>query len=268
MAATESDILRDEQERGNLLKAISDVEAAIAAYTPGTRRLLENTVENAKNRLVTLDKRIEEAKVERAAEAQAQATAAAVLTAKETKLSADERAAYRGFLEESYFTKKDFGRLDEFYTHGYDRLSEGGKDQMSKRFWEGVNQGEYQFGDAPSVMQQKEAERAKEHLGLDDLNAKQVGGMPKEEQRAFADAYNSDDRTAAKQVLARNLLGRTNDRPVASKADRSSGKNEPSSALADIDLSAIDLKNVQLADATQVTSTSVPDLSGSRVNAR
>ena len=82
----------------------------------------------AKARVVTLDKKIEEAKVERAAEAQAQVAAAAALAAKETALSAKECETYKGFLEESYFTKKDFGRLDEFYTHSYDRLSEGGKD--------------------------------------------------------------------------------------------------------------------------------------------
>ncbi len=79
-----------------------------------------------------LDKKIEEARVEHAAEVQTQvAVAAAKLAARETALSASERETYRGFLEKAYFTKNDFGKLEEFYTHSYDRLSEGGKDEMS-----------------------------------------------------------------------------------------------------------------------------------------
>ena len=118
MAVTEADIFRDEQERGNLLKAVSEIENAIAGSTPGTRRVLENTLDNAKKRVATLDKRIEEAKTEREAEVRAE-TAAAALAAKETKLSAEERETYRGFLAKSYFTKKDFGKLDQFYSHSY-----------------------------------------------------------------------------------------------------------------------------------------------------
>jgi hypothetical protein len=41
VAASEDDIIRDQSERDNLQKAIADVEAAIAAYTPGARRTLE-----------------------------------------------------------------------------------------------------------------------------------------------------------------------------------------------------------------------------------
>lgn len=156
MAATEYDIIRDEQERNNLQRAISDLETVIAVSNPNTRRILESSLAGAKLRVSTLDKRIEEAKVERAAEVQAQAMAAVALAAKETALSARERETYRGFLEESYFTKKDFGKLDEFYKHGYDRLSEEGKEEMSQRLHEGIKRGEFRFSDLSRAVQERD----------------------------------------------------------------------------------------------------------------
>ena len=202
VAATEADILRDEQERSNLLKAISDVETAIAASTPGTRRVLENTVENAKRRIVTLDRRIEEAKVEHAAEVQAQATAAA-LAAKETKLNEQERERYRGFLEESFFTKKDFGKLENFYTHSYDRLSEDGKEEMSHRFWEGIRHEEYRFEDAPATVREKEAKLTYKKLSADSLGS-DVKKIPASDRAEFLEAYRSGDQQAASHILSRD----------------------------------------------------------------
>ena len=158
VAATEDDIIRDEQERSNLLSAIADVETAIAVSTPGTRRVLENTLENAKKRIATLDKRIDEAKFERQAEQQAQMAAVAKLAAKETALSAQEREEYSGFLKEEFFTKKDFGKLEHFYAHAYDRLSEGGKDEMSKRIDAGIKRGEFKFSDLSETVQAKETQ--------------------------------------------------------------------------------------------------------------
>ncbi len=157
MAATELDILRDEQERGNLLNAVSEIETATVVAALGTRLILENSVENTKKRITTLDKKIEAAKAEQVAEVQMQAAAAAsVLATKETTLNDSERHTYRSFPEEAYCTKRDFGRLDEFYAHSYDRLSEGSKDEVSKRIDEGVKRGEFKFGDPPANALEKE----------------------------------------------------------------------------------------------------------------
>lgn len=156
MAATEADILRDEQERSSLLKVIADVETAVIAAASGTRRILENTLENAKKQVATLDKKIEEARMEYAAEVQAKVAAAEALAAKETRLTAEERETYRGFLEKPYFTKKDFGEVDQFCRRGYDRLSESGKEEMSKRIDEGIKRGEFKFSDLPETIQSKE----------------------------------------------------------------------------------------------------------------
>ncbi len=229
MAATEFDIIRDEQERNNLLLTITDVEKAITASTPGARRILENTVENVKNRIATLDKKIEEAKVEHAAEVQAQVVAAAALAAKETKLNASERETYRSFLEESYFTKKDFGKLDAFYAHSYDRLSEGGKEEMSKRIHEGIKRGEFKFTDLPSVIQEKDNEHCSAKTN--------------------------------KEASAQVHINKSNSSQAAKPANKT--------AVKDIDVGSIDLSGIRLADATgSPSASSLPDGSGAKVAQR
>lgn len=219
MAATEDDILRDEQERNNLLKVIADVETAMAVSTPGTRRVLENTVENARKRIATLDRRIDEAKVEHAAEVQTQIAVAAALAAKETKLSAKEREAYRGFMEEAYFTRKDLGRLDEFYTHSYDRLSEGGKEEMSQRLHEGIKRGEISYSDLSHAIRERD-----------------------------------DAHCAAK-------AGKTPPSKIHDNPNEAEGMRTPSpnaTTMDKIDLAAVDLKDIKLADGPD--SPSAPDV--------
>jgi hypothetical protein len=51
----------------------------------------------------------------------------------EDKLSPAEAATYRKLLEKPWFEKRDFQTLEAFYGSGYDKLSELGKSQMSKR---------------------------------------------------------------------------------------------------------------------------------------
>lgn len=230
MAASEGDIIRDESERNNLQRAITDLETAIAVSNPGTRRILESSLAGVKTRVATLDKRIEEAKVERAAEAQTQAAAAAVLAAKETALSAKERETYKGFLEESYFTKKDFGKLDEFYNHSYDKLSEGGKEEMSKRIDEGIKRGEFEFSDLPkNALQKEKIHRA----GRTDKVVPQT--HPNEREENSVRPESTAESTTASQI----------------------------------DLSSVDLKGVRMAAATSEPSASaIPDASKQSVNGR
>ena len=228
MAGAEDDIIRDEQERSNLLRAIAEVETAILTSTPSVRRTLENALENAKKRIVVLDKRIEDAKVEHAAEVQAHIAAAAAMAAKETKLNAEEQETYRGFLEKAYFTKKDFGKLDEFYKHSYDRLSEGGRDEMSKRIHEGVRRGEFKFTDLPERVQEKD----KEHRSA------------KAKQQASAQSSTVHSKS--------NI-----ERPV-----RPTG----TSSVREIDLSSVQLNTVKLMDADARPSvSSVPNLLASNL---
>ena len=51
----------------------------------------------------------------------------------EAKLSPAESATYRKLLERDWFEKRDFPTLEAFYESGYDKLTELGKSQMSKR---------------------------------------------------------------------------------------------------------------------------------------
>lgn len=55
------------------------------------------------------------------------------LVADEPRLSADEKATYKLFLKKSYFTKADFPALDAFYKAPYDKLTDAGREQLSKR---------------------------------------------------------------------------------------------------------------------------------------
>ena len=232
MAATEFDIIRDEQERSNLLRAVSDIENAISISPPDTRRVLQNTLDNAKKRVTTLDKKIEEAKVEREAAARAQTTAAA-LAAKETKLNAEERGTYRGFLEEWYFTKKDLGKLDQFYTHSYDRLSEDGKEEMEKRIDEGIKRGEFKAGDLPESVKKRQAE------------------FKHESSKTRKQAEQSSDVTDAHSTA------------IDPKDKQSPAKTAESRGKMQIDLSSVDLKGVQLvATASKPCSAFIPDASG------
>jgi hypothetical protein len=135
MRDDDSEVKLDELEEGSLQKVISEVETALAVSTPGTRGILENLLSNAKGRLGTLEKRIKETKAEKEARAREEAGTISRLAENETALSRKEKEAYSGFLKEEYFTKRDFDRLEQFYTHTWDRLSEKGKDLMSVRIW-------------------------------------------------------------------------------------------------------------------------------------
>lgn len=55
------------------------------------------------------------------------------LMALESKLTATERRTYRVLLGKDYFTKADFGTIEAFYKSSYDKLTEAGKNQLSRR---------------------------------------------------------------------------------------------------------------------------------------
>lgn len=56
----------------------------------------------------------------------------------ETALSAEEKQTYVKFLQKPRFRKADLPALDTFYSTIYDRLTERGKDEMSKRLHAGM----------------------------------------------------------------------------------------------------------------------------------
>ena len=300
MAISEDEIIRDQAERDRLSKVIADAETALAISAQGTRRLIQNFVEHARARVVVLDKKIEEAKVERAAEVQAQ-VAAAALAAKETKLNVKERETYRGFLEESYFTKKDFGKLDEFYTHTYDRLSEGGKEEMSHRIWEGVRRDEYHFTDLPEVVQDKEAKRLYAKLTTPSVEQDSLNRIPEVDRTEFLHAYETGKQKEARQILNRDsfrqhvsletstgikhqavttgraaddqgVLANTPSPPSVATSPETSAMakiSQTANALKGVKLTSLNLGGLTLAEtASAPSAASIPDASGPRVTSR
>lgn len=82
-----------------------------------------------------------------------QDAAIAAMVEQETRLNEDEKIAYADLLEQEAFEKKDFKKLEHFYTHSYDKLSDEGKAQMSQRIEEGIRRGHFDHEDLPDIVQ-------------------------------------------------------------------------------------------------------------------
>ena len=57
---------------------------------------------------------------------------------KENGLTEAEKLKFAALLRKDKFSKADLAELDRFYKTSYDKLSERGKDELSKRIWGGV----------------------------------------------------------------------------------------------------------------------------------
>ncbi len=202
MADNDSELRFDEMERDNLQSAISAVEAVLTASSPGTREPLENFLRNAKGRVLVLEKKIKDTKLEQEDHAREQ-MALSDLAARETALSAKEKEAYNGFLKEDFFTKRDFARLSEFYAHTWDRLSEGGKNEMSHRIWEGIRRDQYKFSDLPQAVQEKEEDRAYTVLKKRETQVGAPDRIPAVDREDFIRAYEAGKRKDAGVILDR-----------------------------------------------------------------
>lgn len=276
MAENETDAKRDELERENLQRSISEVETALAVSTPGTRGVLENFLRNAKGRVEVLDKRIKEA--EKAKEEHAKEMAALVtdLAQKETALSQRERETYSGFLAKEFFTEKDFSSLGQFYEKTWDRLSDGGKDQMSHRVWEGIRRDEYKFTELPNLVQEKETERAYSRLRDGATLSRDEARIPRQDRADFVHTYETGKHVEAGKILERESfkenLFRDDSRPSrastretalktinarpAEKASAADHAKTPSGKVGDragLDVSAVNLDGLTLADADSQT---------------
>ncbi len=161
-----------------------------------------------KGRLSTLDKKISEAIEEREVQAREQA-AIAIMAQKEAALTACEQAEYSAFLKEDFFTKRDFGRLEQFYAHAYDRLSEEGKDEMSHRVWEGVRHGEYRLSDLPKDVRDKEEDRVYAKFLDPSRSRDSLEHIPEKDRNDFILAYKAGDRKEAGDVLNRESFRRS-----------------------------------------------------------
>ena len=203
MAEIEKVSESDRMEQAGLERAVADIERVVLASPPGTRPLFNGFLLNAKARLGVLEKKIQDAEREERNHATNEA-AIVELAQKETALNAKEKETYGGFLKKEFFTKGDFAKLDEFYTHSWDCLSESGKDQMSHRIWQGIRRDEYKFTELPKSVQEKETERAYNVLNRRSAASPDLSAIPDKDRTDFIRAYEAGKREEAGKVLERD----------------------------------------------------------------
>jgi len=279
---TESESKFDEMERDRLQAVVSALETALAVSSPASRSVVERGLQGARSQVEFLNKKLKDAQVERENHAREQAALVATLAERETRLNSEEKRNYSGFLEKSFFTKSDFGSLEQFYAKTWDRLSERGKDEISHRVWEGVRRGEYKFTELPKVVQQKEMERAYSRLRSSAIGSADETRIPAKDREDFIRAYEEGKREEAAKILERESFKQNMFRGAESKGVKQAsveiGRDEqgktaglaiatPRPAVAVQqqakaerdsigDISDLNLDGVKLADATQPISSS------------
>lgn len=189
----------EELEHKQLLATIANIERNMAV--PASREvsaLLLTYLNSLKARLGALEERKKafEEKKERTESLQR----VAVMVERETALNAAEKEQYQGFLQKEYFTKSDFSSLEQFYSNTWDRLTEGGKAEMSHRVWEGVRREEYRFTELPETVKEKEAQRLRDALGAGNRD---LEAIPETDRSDFINSWDAGRKKESYQVLDR-----------------------------------------------------------------
>jgi hypothetical protein len=270
----------DELEYASLQSSISSAERNLRS-SGGADIILRNFLENAKARVRFIEKKIKDAQEK---EGRAQEDATAYLARKqeverETALNDNEKQTYESFLREDFFTKKDFGRLDKFYSETWDRLTESGKTEMSHRLWEGVRRDEYKFNELPKSVREKETKQAYKLLRDPSKGPESALQIPEKDRSDFIRAYESGNQEEAERILEResfkkNMFKETTSRPIQhvsaergrdmdaatiEKRFADGGQDQPkparkSATPADLDISGINLDGLKIAEAPAQTS--------------
>lgn len=191
-----------ELEQKQLLATIANIERNMAV--PASREVsnaLLTYLGSLKNRLGILEEQQKQMEAEQRRSEGLQRVA--VLVERETALSSAEKEQYRGFLEKEHFTKNDFDSLEQFYSHSWERLSEGGKDQMSHRVWEGVRREEYQFSELPESVKEKEAQRLRDSFRAGSRMHDDLTAIPEKDRSDFISAWDDGRKTESYRVLDR-----------------------------------------------------------------
>jgi hypothetical protein len=276
MTNFETETKQQEMERDSLQGVISQMQGALMFATPESRPALATALRNATARLGVVEKKIEELQVARETEAKEQTNVIAIAQ-RESRLNQQERNTFAGFLKEDFFTKKDFGRLEQFYEKTWDRLSESGKNQMSHRIWEGIRHHEYTFDQLPPKVRERETERAYGALVKQPDLAADVSKIPEKDRSDFIRAYEAGKRDEAEKILERESFRSNMFRGAESKSVKHTGveigrdgdgksvrekiaagpvPGEPprqpsmSAGKANLDVSNVNLDGLKLADAS------------------
>jgi hypothetical protein len=196
----------DQMESRKLQAAIADIENKLfngGASERSSTSMLVKMLNDAKNELNSVEENVKKHHDEEQRKVQAEVAAVVYLVSRETALNELEREQYGAFIARDFFTKADFNNLDEFYTHTWDRLTEGGKAEMSQRVWEGVRRDEYEFTDMPESVKQKEAMLLRDSLGAGDRPLGKLEQIPEQDRVDFIQACDSGNRKEAYKVLDR-----------------------------------------------------------------
>ncbi len=196
----------DQMESLKLQAAIADIENKLfnggASFRSSTSTLVK-LLNDAKHELNSVDANEKKHHDEEQRKAQAEVAAVAYLVARETALNEHEREQYGAFIARDFFTKTDFNELEKFYTHAWDRMTEGGKAEMSHRVWEGVRREEYQFNELPESVKQKEAQLLRDSLRGVDRPLGELEQIPAQDRTNFIQAWDAGNRQEAYNVLDR-----------------------------------------------------------------
>ena len=207
VTASEEDILRDQSERSGLQKAIADVETALSVSTPGTRRILENSLEGMKSRVTTLDKKIGDAIHERGGPSAGAVGHNRSAGAKRSTPKRELRSRLTAdYWRKEFFTKQDFKTVGSvlFKIMGpFERRWQ----RRNEPFVFGKVSGTMNivFTDAPTIVQEKEAKMAFRDLtGPSNAQTRTLEQIPEADRADFIRAYQSGDRNEIGQVLSRD----------------------------------------------------------------
>ncbi|TLD71473.1 hypothetical protein FEM03_08075 [Phragmitibacter flavus] len=196
----------DEAFYGRLLKEIERLEGVLAfgnVADASVRSALELYIQSAKKQVAHFEVIEKEAIEEKKKSGEIALEIAAQKAQMETALNEQERAQFQSFLEQEYFTKADFGKLESFYTKSWDKLTDQGKDEMSHRVWEGVRREEYQFSELPDIVKEKEAERLNQRLLDPRKMTPELQAIPERDRDDFTEAWGRKQREEAYEILDR-----------------------------------------------------------------
>lgn len=201
----------NEIELAKLDKLISELQWQIfnagGSQAASTSMLVKRLIE-AQNRSASVHHEEQREKEKKDQTEQQEKGVAIAKAEREIALSQSEQHDYASFLGCEFFTKSMFPRLDHFYSQTWDRLSEEGKAEMSKRVWEGVNQGQYRFNELPESVKEKEAERMHHYLTSENTRCTFDQTIPHSDRQEFCLAYEAGDKQRSYSVLERPSFAR------------------------------------------------------------
>ena len=261
----------DEVEYARLAAQVLEIEKLVNSGQSGKDGFLLRTfLHNAKLRMEEIQHQellAEETKNERK---EKEAATVVRLAEMEHQLSAGEKEQYSAFLTQEYFTKKNFADLEAFYADAWDRLSEGGKNQMSSRVWGGIRRQEYTFEDLPEKVREKESERIYLQLtGMTEPSSSLQRVSP-QTRAEFVREYQAGHEKAASKILSgEDFAGYSPDtRTEAPLRDASLSKEKKSAEQAPVHgpqvttTEDVALDGFTLTEADAVPATSLPPSGG------